>query len=255
MEWRFKALTKNDTLQNASHLEFFHNEALHSTVDALAREDIQNRLDARARNEPRVEVRYRLCGPVDPRDREQWFRGLAPHLTSTETREELGTSPSLSRPLQWLVIEDYNTTGLEGDPDCFQDPAPGSQRNDFFWFIRNVGRSGKKGGDRGRWGLGKIVYPAASQVRSMFAYSVRHSDRQRLLIGRSVLAVHKAGNRQHDSEGYFGRFDDTLHEYFALPETSAPVLDKFAKDFCIKRKPDEPGLSVVIPWPEQDTRR
>lgn len=95
MEWKFKALTKNDTLQNASHLEFFHNEALHSTVDALAREDIQNRLDARAKNEPRVEVRYRLCGPVDPRTHSQWFRGLAPHLASEETREELGTQPSL----------------------------------------------------------------------------------------------------------------------------------------------------------------
>ena len=57
MEWRFKALTRNDTLQNAAHLEFFHNDALNSSVDALVREDIQNRLDARGRNEPFVEVR------------------------------------------------------------------------------------------------------------------------------------------------------------------------------------------------------
>jgi len=252
MEWRFKALTKNDTLQNASHLEFFHNEALHSTVDALAREDIQNRLDARAKNEPRVEVRYRLCGPVNPKSREKWFRGLAPHLASEETKQELGTNPSLERSLQWLVIEDYRTTGLEGDPNCFQDPAPNTQRNDFFWFIRNVGRSGKKGGDRGRWGLGKIVYPAASRVRSMFAYTVRGSDGARLLIGRSVLAVHKIDKPQYDSEGYFGRFDDADHKYFAMPETNGTILDEFVKDFRVHRQPDEPGLSVVIPWPEDD---
>ncbi len=251
MEWRFKQLTRNDTLQNASHLEFFHNEALQSAVDALAREDIQNRLDARGRNTPRVEVRYRLCGPVAAGRHDEWFKGLASHLAAPQVKEELGSQPSLQRPLQWLVIEDFATTGLEGDPQCFQDPVGGaSQRNDFFWFIRNVGRSGKKGGDRGRWGLGKIVYPAASQVRSFFAYTVRRSDQKRLLIGRSVLAVHHAAGQQHDSEGYFGRFDDPDYDFFATPEVDASTLDRFAADFDLARRIDEPGLSLVIPWPE-----
>jgi hypothetical protein len=234
-------------------LEFFHNEALQSAVDALAREDIQNRLDARGRNEPRVEVRYRLCGPVAAGRHDRWFKGLRSHLHAPQVKDELGTQPSLARPLQWLVIEDFATTGLEGDPLNFQDPvADAGQRNDFFWFIRNVGRSGKKGGDRGRWGLGKIVYPAASQVRSFFAYTVRRSDRQRLLVGRSVLAVHHVTGDQHDSEGYFGQFEDPQHHYFATPATDAPTLDRFAADFALNRRNDEPGLSLVIPWPESN---
>ncbi len=178
MEWRFKALTRNDTLQNAAHLEFFHNEALNSSVDALVREDIQNRLDARGHNEPLVEVRYRLCGPLPSQSRQAWFRGLRDHLASRQVEEELGYEPSIDRPLSWLVIEDFRTTGLEGDPSTYQDPEHrhGVPRNDFFWFVRNVGRSGKMGGERGRWGLGKIVYPAASKIRSFFAYTVRQSD-------------------------------------------------------------------------------
>lgn len=253
MEWRFKKLTRDDTLQTPSHLEFFHNEALSSTVDALAREDIQNRLDARARNEARVEVRYRLCGPVSSGNYKQWFAGLASHLASPQVGEELGSSPSIHRPLKWLVIEDFSTTGLEGDPTRFQDPPAGlGQRNDFFWFIRNVGRSGKKEGDRGRWGLGKIVYPAASQVRSIFAYTVRRSDWRRMLIGRSVLAVHDIDGAQHDSEGYFGRFDDPVHTFFATPQEDPEVLDRFVSDFRIQRSVSDPGLSLVIPWPEDD---
>src|SRR5688500_2458188 len=106
MQWRFKQLTRNDTLQNASHLEFFHTEALQSAVDALAREDIQNRLDARAKNEPRVEVCYRLCGPAANGQHDEWFEGLGSHLSSPQVKEELGFQPSLKRPLQWLVIED-----------------------------------------------------------------------------------------------------------------------------------------------------
>jgi hypothetical protein len=256
MEWRFKKLTPNDTLQNASHLEFFHNEALQSTVDALAREDIQNRLDARSKNEPRVEVRYRFCGPTKAVGRAIWFKELSPHLASPQVKEELGAEPSIDRPLNWLVIEDFSTSGLEGDAMQFQDATSGAvqQRNDFFWFIRNVGRSGKKGGDRGRWGLGKIVYPAASQVRSIFAYTVRRSDKKRFLIGRAVLAVHQLPGSQHDSEGYFGRFKDEQHSFFATPIEESDVLDRFASDFRVTRQANEPGLSVVIPWPEEDIK-
>jgi hypothetical protein len=252
MEWRFKQLTRNDTLTNPNHLEFFHSDALNSAADALAREDVQNRLDARVRNGPRVEVRYRLCGPASPEAYKEWFSGLKPHLDSADTVEEIGKAPDMSQPLQWLVIEDFGTTGLEGDPACFQDPAPGASRNDYFWFIRNVGRSGKKGGDRGRWGLGKIVYPAASQIRSVLAYTVRHSDGKGLLCGRSVLALHYVGNEQFDSEGYWGRFDDPQHEYFAMPETDSATLVRFASDFKIQRKPGEPGLSLVIPWADPE---
>src|SRR5688572_2102181 len=122
MEWRFKALTKNDTLQNASHLEFFHNEALNSSVDALVREDIQNRLDALGNDQPFVEVHYRLCGPAPAESRARWFSGLPDHLSSPQVKEELGYRPTTDRPLSWLVIEDFRTTGLEGDPTTYQDP-------------------------------------------------------------------------------------------------------------------------------------
>jgi hypothetical protein len=254
MEWRFKQLTRDDTLQNASHLEFFHNEALNSAVDALVREDIQNRLDARARNEPVVEVRYRLCGPAMTDGLAPWFKGLKPHLDSPQISEELGYRPTLANTMTWLVIEDFHTTGLEGDPECFQDPedTANAPRNDFFWFIRNVGRSGKKGGDRGRWGLGKIVYPATSRVRSFFALSQRRSDGKRSLIGRSVLAVHHVSGRQHSSEGYFGRFEHPDYEFFATPCGDEKVLDQFQKEFHITRDRNQPGLSIVIPWPEPD---
>ena len=81
---------------------------------------------------------------------------------------------------------------------------------------------------------------------------MRRNDRARLLIGRSVLAVHHVGKEQHDSEGYFGRFDDSTHAYFATPETDSATLDRFATDFDLTRQNDEPGLSLVIPWPEAD---
>lgn len=255
MEWRFKKLTRDDILHNAAHLEFFHNDALNSAVNALAREDVQNRLDARAHDERTVEIRYRLCGPIKLSHLNKWFHGLQPHLDAPQVRKELGSAPPLAEKIKWLVIEDFGTTGLEGDHLTYQDPEVGTEpRNDFFWFIRNVGRSGKTGGDRGRWGLGKIVYPASSQIRSFFAYSVRRSDKKRFLIGRSVLAVHNVDGHQHDAEGFFGRFEDRSHHYFATPAIDHATLDRFVGDFHLTRRPDEPGLSLVIPIPEEDIK-
>ncbi len=252
--WKFRELTKNDTLTNASHLEFFRDEALSSTVDALAREDIQNRLDARAKDAEQVEVRYRFCGPNAQLTGNRWFACLNEHLTAEKVEIELGTKPSLENARNWLVIEDFHTNGLEGDPECFRDPPSDSTepRNDFYWFIRNVGRSGKKGSDRGRWGLGKIVYPATSKIRSFFAYSVRRSDKKRGLIGRSVLAVHDVGDLQHDSEGYYGEYNDPENKYFATPFENEKTLEDFKQQFSIQREDNQPGLSLVIPAPEDD---
>lgn len=253
MEWRFKKLTPDDVLQNAAHLAFFHDDALNSAVNALAREDIQNSLDAVGRNEPCVKIRYRLCGPATLSQQNRWFHGLQSHLDAPQVREELGDVPTLAGKIRWLVIEDFGTTGLEGDPLAHKDPVGGTgQRNDFFWFIRNVARSGKMGGDRGRWGLGKIVYPASSQIRSFFAYSVRRSDKKRLLIGRSVLKVHSIDEDNYHAEGFYGNFDDPDHKYFATPAIDAATLDQFVADFYLTRRPDEPGLSLAIPIPEED---
>jgi len=255
MEWRFKQQTPNDTLTSATHLEFFRDDALNSKVRALVREDIQNRLDAHNGSEEPVRVRYHFSGEnqrLAPKDAAKYFRGLEEHLRSPESVEELDTIPNFDVPVSFLTIEDFNTRGLEGDPTVTVDPNPeDKERNDYFWFIRNVGRSKKKGSDRGRWGLGKIVYPATSHMRSFFAYSIRESDSKHFLIGRSVLATHRIGNHLYDSEGYFGAFVDPAYEYNASPIYDAPTLEQFRKDFCISRV-NEPGLSLVVPLDPTD---
>ncbi len=252
MNWRFKKLTPNDTRVNATHLEFFRDEALANPVDALVREDIQNRLDARAEGEDRIKVCYRFrtgLASLPQAAAAGWLENLKPHLEAGEAVKELDSGVSVDAPMPCLLLEDFRTTGLEGDPLTTSDPEHAEGRNDFYWFVRNVGRSGKKGSDRGRWGLGKIVYPAASAIRSFFALTVRRSDNRELLIGRSVLAVHRIAREDFDSEGYFGRFDDEEFQSFCTPVEDPELLARFRSDFGLRRAPGEPGLSLVIPFP------
>ncbi len=206
MEWRFDKITRQTTKVDPSHLEFFRSEALDDPVSALVREDIQNRLDAKQKgNTNPVFVRYCLVNgndSVDMTTASEYLAGLEPHLNSPGTLDELFSEKiSLDVPMPFLVIEDFNTTGLKGDVLQTADSQNNAERNDFYWFIRNVGRTGKKAGDRGRWGLGKIVYPASSMIRSFFAYSVREKDHAHSLIGRSVFAIHEIEHCEYQSEG------------------------------------------------------
>jgi hypothetical protein len=175
------------------------------------------------------------------------------HLATREVREELGYKPEIAASMTWLLAEDFNTTGLNGDPHCYQDPPRGEKpRNDFYWFIRNVGRSGKSGADRGRWGLGKIVYPAASSIRSFYAYTVQEGSLRNLLIGRSVLTIHHIDGAQHDSEGYYGEYLDKEAVFFATPSEDDALIDSFRNDFMVRRSSNQPGLTIAIPFPDSD---
>ena len=65
------------------------------------------------------------------------------------------------------------------------------EKHNFFWFWRNVGRSGKVHDARGRWGLGKAVFSKASGINTYYGLTVRDSDSKVLLMGESILRIHK----------------------------------------------------------------
>ncbi|MCH8148409.1 MAG: hypothetical protein IH987_10510 [Planctomycetes bacterium] len=128
-----------------------------------------------------------------------------------------------------------------------KDPVAGSPgREDFFWFWRNIGRSGKTGDDLGRWGLGKTVYRAASQVGCMLGLTVREEDSRELLMGQAVLKIHEHEGTEYYPEGYWcsGKNANGL----PLPIEDPDELSRFRNEWKLTRKPDEPGLSVVVPY-------
>jgi hypothetical protein len=230
--------------------EFFSTEALDSHADALVRGAIQNSLDARLHGE---RLRVRILFPsadgwLAGAARERYLAGLKGHLEASRSGVTAEALPKDDEPLSYLVIEDFGTRGLQGNPvqaeDLELEPV-GVERNDFFYFWRNVGRSRKSAEDLGRWGLGKTVFQAASRINSFYALTVRANDGRRLLLGQSVLKVHRMAGERYYPYGYFGSFLDD----FATPIDDAATLDAFARDFGLERE-QASGLSVVLPYPD-----
>jgi hypothetical protein len=229
--------------------EFFTTEALRSITDALVRESIQNSLDASAGSDP-VTVRFshhpNPTAGIDPGDlRKQYIDGLSPHLHSRHSG--LPEAPPLMEPLSFMVIEDYGTRGLQGDVLQYDDLDDDIQKNDFFYFWRNIGRTKKELTDLGRWGLGKTVFQAASRINTFFGLTVRKDDGRAYLMGQSVLKIHKVDGLRYAPYGYFGLFDGHL----ALPVEDPIYLAAMSRHFSIDRI-NKPGLSVVIPYPDKE---
>jgi hypothetical protein len=251
--WKFKPKTKDDMAVDPFQDEFFKTESVGGFSHALLRETIQNSLDAKAGGNAEVRISisvFRSNPSIHDEKYRAFFSGLNEHLNASNNG--LIDRPDPNAPLDFLVIEDFNTTGLEGDPLLADNPEDESARENFFYFWRNYGRSGKSGSERGRWGLGKTVFSAVSKIDTFFGLTVRQSDQRSLLMGQSVLKIHSIEHKSYMPYGGFGLFGDSQGEqFFPIPIEDPELIRKFAETFHVSRT-TEPGFSIVIPFPYED---
>lgn len=262
IRWKFRKMVRAEMNQDPMQREFFDEEPINTR---LVRESIQNSLDAGiahvssgVEDQP-VRVRFSLAGihhPLPPHRAERYFIDLAPHLDAIPELDDairaLAAHNDLTRdPVPFIVVEDAGTIGLEGNYKQNKDSeSRRADNNHFYWFFRNVGRSGKGDTDNGSWGLGKWVFPDASLASAYIAVTRRQSDDDTLLMGQSVLKQHDIDGRQYVPYGYFAAFED---DGFQLPLRAsnpehAPYIDQCIEDFGLQYQ-SQPGLSIVIPFP------
>jgi hypothetical protein len=247
MQWHFYQQGPTDPVLNPIASEFFASEAVGDAADALVREAIQNSLDARRGGAKQAgspaRVRIHLSGEdgaLLSTAAKDWFGTIWPHVSADGNG--LAERPVAGETCPFIVVEDFGTTGLDGDPSAFA--VDRSRPNDFLNFFRAVGYSDKGQNSKGSWGVGKTVFPRSSRISSFIGYTVRASDDRRMLLGRSILRYHSVGGVPYKSDGYSGvqRSDG-----FVLPSEDADVIGEFQRDFRIERR-GETGLSVVVPW-------
>ena len=70
-------------------------------------------------------------------------------------------------------------------------------------------------------------------------------------MGKSILKSHYLKTVQGEcyQDGYFGSCDDDT-KHLMLPVQDSTSISDIIKFFRLQRKPDQPGLSVIIPWPD-----
>jgi hypothetical protein len=104
----------------------------------------------------------------------------------------------------------------------------------------------------GRWGLGKTVFPASSRISSFFGLTVRSGESHPHLMGQFVGKVHRLDSQKYEPYGFYGHFEGESD--FAIPVLDLALLRAFQDAFNLSRDIEEPGLSVVIPFPQLELR-
>jgi len=248
--WHFREKQPDETVRNPVQGEHFSDEAIELPAQALVREAIQNSLDAARDSTCPVSVRFCLSGAEKALDADcarHWFGGAWGHLTARGNG--LRGVPRTAGRCPFLVIEDFGTIGLNGDPaEC--DPPRDNTTNRFFSFFRAEGVSEKTGEQGGRWGIGKTVFPRSSDISSFFALTVRADDERQMLLGRSVLFYHYLENRCFAPDGFYGNLGSG--QRLVMPIDDSAVIERFRSDFGLHRSATEPGLSVVVPYFDND---
>ena len=132
-----------------------------STDESLVREAIQNSLDAHAksddlwaRSQPAV-VRFFYSGEAKAlakSDFDKYLGVAAAHYTADDCK--VGSIPEGNCP--FVVIEDFHTTGLLGNPT--NDYSQAKDKPPYYRFFWSENQSEKGEGTRGKWGVGKTYF-------------------------------------------------------------------------------------------------
>lgn len=237
MEWKFKQHEPGDPEREPHEEEFFRSYT--ELAEAVVREFIQNSLDAR--RDSRTKVFFKL-GKIKRDKVKQYFDSLIPHIKACNLPVNIYSNPSIST-IPFLIIEDFDTTGLDGrtgEDGSF--PPKGNNFYDFWW---REGGSGKSGQKAGRWGLGKTAFHIASLFKSFWGVTVRHNDSQELMLGKASLNPHDLNGKRYKYYGYF------VSEEYNKPVKDRQFIHNFKQNFSVKRS-KESGLSIIIPFPRDN---
>jgi hypothetical protein len=245
-KWHFRKFAPGDNLSDPDFAKaLFASDSDTAVARSLVREALQNSLDAKANDATIVRIRiaiHRGASAATPLVAQPFIAGIAPHLGAVDNG--LPDRPDLDATIPYLVLEDFGTKGLRGAPDHWQPTGIGA--NAFFLFFRALGRSGKANESRGRWGVGKFVFPMSSRAHAILAMTIPDDTRSPMLMGRIVLRTHEAGDAQWHPDGHWGERlspDSKL----VTPSRDPELLARFRAAFDVTRL-SEPGLSVVVPW-------
>lgn len=255
-DWIFQIHPQNTSEENNISEEFFSNADVVGEVAGLVRESIQNSLDEVLDNTKPIKMVFTV-GKQSPSVSQKYFGNLHPHIKDTPGLRDI---PKLTQQAQFIAIEDLNTRGLEG-PTVPTRPSENDLKNPkkpfkfSFWFFEWVTGESNKGvgnhGNRGTWGVGKIVFSRASKIKTYLVLSVRRkaaapAGNTAILFGHAILKFRGPSEKRYQPNCRWMIKDEDKD--LSVPSSDMTAQQEFIDDWNLTRKIGEMGTSIVVPF-------
>lgn len=179
-----------------------------SPIQHLAREVIQNALDAREKDADMVEVRIQVHHVdvsniphlVELKTNLKSCHDAAPKESTKAASFFKEALSELNRPkITVLEISDYHTSGMRG---------PSENGTPFYAFMKAKGQSRKDTETAaGSFGIGKFAPYAVSKIRTIFISTVYQEDSggyTQLTQGKAILMSHDVDGNRKQGVGFWG---------------------------------------------------
>ncbi len=216
LKWHFVSTGGGDEDGlNNSKVEYFSGDYNYY----LARETIQNSIDARKDKNHPVEVVFKLENflaknfPGLDQMCDILNRGIDYWSESPETKIFLNSAnKTLSqKEIPFLRISDYNTIGLNGSDE--------DKKGGWYSLVRSSGNSSKASGEGGSFGIGKGAPFAASNLRAVF-YSTKNESAVSVFQGKAELVSFKDSDGDiKRGVGSYGFDQKSVRDAKHIPET------------------------------------
>tara|TARA_R110002049_G_scaffold226293_1_gene398348 strand:+ start:5234 stop:7105 length:1872 start_codon:yes stop_codon:yes gene_type:complete len=242
MRWYFPEQLPCEVDNEVTQRDQFSNDEF-DLSQTIVREAIQNSLDAAQDDPPNVTVSFRWVD-LSSESRAKFLNDILKEQLEHARAAKLNLDDvNLEKPVA-LLIEDFGTKGLTGSV---------SEKTDdhFTDFWRRHGKSNKKGGSRGRWGLGKLVYSSTSQIGAFFGATKREGDPDVQIMGQTVLNLRSINGFHYKPHAFFGEveYEGDLRREISVPIKDRVLANEFLENFFLEKRNASSGLSVIIPFP------
>ena len=249
--WVFEKSSRMGGAAGEAYSNILESSGMHP-AGVLAREAIQNSVDAKHPDEDKVSMNF-IARSINGDGKTNFveaagLRRLADRQTALKLRSPncLETLEEPATPVHLLYIEDHGTTGLKGDPS---DPD-----SKFYRFLLSLGDGGKEHEEHstgGSYGYGKSVYSSNSGILTIWAYSKALGPKgvSSLLFGCSYFKKHRAEDENFTGRAWFGQdsTDDVPHAQQIVEPLLGEEADELAARLGFRHRSDaDLGTTVLI---------
>lgn len=272
MKWYRANFSDDTTQQKVDIFSYFFNQKnldTDETVTPLSDEGIQNSRDAsilkeiinsnnslqaaNQENVPLIEIsrkkiKKEIFEKFITEDYKKWIKD-----SQVKDKYYLEKYLENNKEVEFLIFEDFNTTGVKGGPSPHKIKMNDGSRNDFYIFLWHVGSPDNKGNDKGgSVGVGRLTFSFSSKINTFFMYTKQSEDEKKSFFIGMVNLGQSSNNTSYDPIARFGV--EGISEQgrtVPFPIQSEKDLESIKKIFEI-RKNNVAGTSMIVPFPEDD---
>ncbi|MDC3270194.1 hypothetical protein OAU87_03060 [Alphaproteobacteria bacterium] len=240
-DWLFLPIAKAD-FEEEQNIDEHLNTKNVNIKKTIGGESAQNAKDAQKDENNKSVISFKWVEVANDDFFLRYIQNLIPHTNEIDKVEFRPNDQEKTNP-NFLIVEDFNTTGIDGKDE--------NDSSNYRGFWRKLGVSTKRKDKGGGRGLGRSVYAIASKLRCFFALSNPQDTNEEYLMGVFLGSPHEYQGKRYKANSRFCSFVSSSKDPEFNPIKNKDHLSELKNKLNLDRK-NTNGTSIIVPYPTNE---